>query len=206
MINEYSIWVNLKAYIYNFGECLLDNILCINDPQEATDYSIRYSDFDELRHHFELEGYSTTRVEEWKYPFISVYFVTEFTEECDIRTRIGFNVAFHNVSPAGCDRCGRCVGNSPEAMLQFKDNVTNAILAMFDFSEVDEFGHISQSNFAKFLIGKTIASPDSNTPVEWERKMNVYKVGNPSVSGLRSTDEISEFNIELDIVASSLKC
>ncbi len=91
-------------------------------------------------------------------------------------------------------------------MLQFKDNVTNAILAMFDFSEVDEFGHISQSNFAKFLIGKTIASPDSNTPVEWERKMNVYKVGNPSVSGLRSTDEISEFNIELDIVASSLKC
>ncbi len=206
MINEYDIWVNLRAYIYNFGECLLDNILCIADP-EATDLNIRYTDFDKLRYHFELQPYSDSRVNEWRYPFISVYFIPDYTDECDIKTRIGFNIAFHNVSPADCEKCGKCIGNTPDDMLKFKDDVTNALIGIFNFALIDDAnGSITNTNFAKYLHDKLIATGDSDAPILWDRKIDIYTVGNPFVSSIRTDNEISYFNIELDIVATSLKC
>jgi hypothetical protein len=205
MINEYGIWANLKAYIYNFGECVLDQILCIADP-EATSIKDRYSDFSELNKHFELQAYSESRVEDWKYPFIGVYFIPDYTEECDIKTRVGFSIAFHNVSPSGCDICSRCIGNSSDAMLKFKDAVTNNLLGLFNFSIVEDDNSVTNTNFAKYLHDKQLATDESDTPTDWNRKINIYTVGDPFVSSIRTRDEISYFNIEIDIIASSLNC
>lgn len=182
------VWYNMKSWLSLYGHCLLDLLLCVDNP-EATTTPSRYTDFaTEFSKHFNLLDYSMVRFEDFAYPFVGVYFEPRSSDKCERLMTVGFQIEYHKPTPSCQMQCTKCHFSTPESTLCWKDKVINAITEMF------------RANFATEMFCKQDIPLPDGTIGDWAYNLRFITLGQPIITGIRTDqDGIITFNMEFDI-------
>lgn len=188
IIDDYTLFRNYKRWLVTQGSQLLDLLLTVQDDT-SSDPAIRYGeDFaSQFNTHFNLLAvYGSQRQPEL--PAILVSFQALEPAACFNRMRVSFDCYFQTVSPH--DACDNqyIVANTPEAILEYKTRVENALCLMVHFTP----GDMRRANF-------------NGKPWEVPINYNVNSEDMGPLSGLL-TDEVLHFQTSFDLTDEVSSC
>lgn len=195
-MNQLYIYENLKAFMYTYQSCLLDNILCIEDDT-SDDPFIRYTDFqNQFYSHFTSNIYGAglpadkTR---YKMPHISLEIIPRRATSCEDVYTVSFIVDFQTTSPADCENGCSCIPASSAGILGFVDGVTQGIDQMMAGGYIF---HLLQDS-------TVVRDEFKNSMGRFKFNMLVTDVSRPLVSPVATSNEVHSFAIDYDITVHS---
>lgn len=128
-MNEYTLFRNMKRWLFTYGSSLLDLLFPVEN-YETLDPVERYNQLSELfDKHFNLLAYYASQLQP-DLPLILVSFEDITDNSCFREYRIVFDIYFQTISPQDCkdDRYNVC--NSPEAILEYRELIDKALCEM----------------------------------------------------------------------------
>ncbi len=191
-MHQLFIYENLKAYMFTYETCILDNILCIQD-ENATDPELRYKNFkEEFPKHFTSNIYGAGIPADktyYKLPHISLEIIPRRSTSCEEIYTVSFIIDFQTISPGGCPEGCPCVPASSAGILGFVDNVATGIELMMDGGYV----------FSLLQDSAVVKDEFKNSYGKFKFNLLVTDVSNPLMSALSTSNEIHSFAIDYDI-------
>lgn len=128
-MNEVSLFYNMKRWLVIQGTQLLDLIFPIFNPH-TNDPRKRYENLTtRLDEHFNLLPYYSSQVG-IQLPAVLVQFEDRSSNSCFNEIQVTFNVYFQTLSPQDCKDCNNVVCNTPECILNFRQEVIYGLCDM----------------------------------------------------------------------------
>lgn len=214
------IWYNLKGYLSHYGTCILDLLLCPDNP-DAEEPVGRYDDFgNQLNNHFNLMDFSRAQFGDYKYPYLGVDIEPLQAGKCEQKYKIIFSVYYHQPTPNCKNGCKKCQFTSAENTLLWKDKMINSISSLFGTSVyepildengdpvLDSDGNICTNLRIKNFADHMRCNPDTITPGTslvgmWKYNLRFDVSSEPFISSVRmEADRIFVFNVEYEITVN----
>lgn len=182
-----SIYINIKKWLQLYGYEVLDHFIQI-DHEEETDPRKRYDNFDEQ---FNAHVATTSHYEHnhgWESPFLGIDVTPDpLNRGCFNKYIVNFSVIYSAVSPpAG----RRCVENTPEGKLEYRDSVCEALTDMI-YHQVKTTRGLRMKTFADDVA----SNKDWYLPI----KVTPLKFGKPSSFDNELTDEVERFDFSVEL-------
>lgn len=126
--SEKYIWNNFKFYLMEYGSCLLDMVLEVQDEDSGKPFQ-RYKDFsNQLEQHMGLGSYVTGQPAQFsKIPYITVNIQAVPMGNCNTRVVMGFDIVYSTDTPKSPDDTTAYIGSSAEAVAEFRSRMVTAL-------------------------------------------------------------------------------
>ena len=192
-MHQLYIYENLKAFMYTFPSCLLDNILCIEDAG-SNDPFTRYKDFqNQFYKHFTSNIYGAGIPADktmFKLPHISLEIIPRRSPNgCEDLYTVSFIVDFQTISPADCENGCPCVPASSAGILGFVDAVAQGI------NEMMADGYV----FHLLQDSTSVRDEFKNNSGRFKFNTLITSISSFLMSPVATSNEIHSFAIDYDI-------
>lgn len=182
-----SIYINIKKWLQLYGYEVLDYFIQV-DNKDETDPRKRYREFDEQFnvHVGTSEHYENNQG--WDTPFLAIDIVPDpLNKGCFKRYIVNFSVYYSSVSPI---TGRRCIENTPEGKLEYRDGVYQAICEMI-YHQVKTTRGLKMKTFADDVASKD----DWYLPI----KVTPVKFGDLTDFSSELTDEVGMFSFPITL-------
>lgn len=130
-MNEYTLYRNMKRWLFTYGNELLDLLLPVYDPDTLIPSQRYHNLSEEFDKHFNLLAYYSMQAQP-HLPVILVEFDDITYNSCFRKYAITFHVYFQVISPIEYSDNEIIIANSPESILEYRERITCALRHMVE--------------------------------------------------------------------------